>query len=59
MFINERRLDKLKSLEHFLCKKASSFLLATTVGGDGAPGIGMSLLISSINVGERIASSAL
>ena len=58
LFVNEERLDKLKSFEHFPCKEASSFLFAIAVGGDGAPGIGMSVLISFINVGERIASSA-
>ena len=58
LFVNEMRLDKLKSFEHFICKEASSFLFAVAVGSDGLPGIGMSVLISSINVGERIASSA-
>ena len=41
-----------------MCKEASSFSFAIAVGGDGAPGIGMSVLISFINVGKRIASSA-
>ena len=58
LFVNEMRLDKLKSFEHFICKEASSFLFAVAVGSDGPPGIGMSVLISSINVGERIVSSA-
>ena len=58
LFVNEERLDKLKSFEHFSCKEASSFLFAIAVGDDGAPGIGMSVLISFINVGERIASKA-
>ena len=58
MPVNEERLNKLKSFEHFLCKEASSFLLAMVVGGGGAPRIDMSVLISFINVGERIASSA-
>ena len=56
--VNEERLDKLKSFEHFLCNEASSSLFAIAVGGGGAPRIGMSVLISFINVGERIASSA-
>ena len=58
LFVNEERLDKLKSFEHFPCKEASSFLLSIDVGDDGAPGIGMSVLISFINVGERIANTA-
>ena len=58
LFVNEMRLDILKSFEHFICKEASSFLFAVAVGSDGPPGIGMSVLVSSINVGERIASSA-
>ena len=32
LFVNEERLDKLKSLEHFPCKEASSFLFAIAVG---------------------------
>ena len=48
----------MKSFEHFPCKEASSFLFAVAVGDDGAPGIDMPVLISFINVGERIANSA-
>ena len=58
VILNEERLDKLKSFEHFPCKEAPSFLSAIAVGDDGAPGIGMPVLISFINVGERIANSA-
>ena len=58
LLVNEERLDKLKSSEHFLCKEASSFLFAMAVGGGGAPRIGMSVLISFINVVERTASRA-
>ena len=58
LFVNEERLDKLKSFEHFPCKEASSFLFAVAVGDDGAPGIDMPVLISFIDVGERIAYSA-
>ena len=50
-FVNEERLHKLKSFEHFLCKKASSFLFAIAVGEDGAPRIGMPVLISFVNNG--------
>ena len=58
VILNEERLDKLKSFEHFPCKEAPSFLSAIAVGDDGAPGISMPVLISFINVGERIANSA-
>ena len=58
IFVNEERLDQLKSFEHFPCKEASSFLHAIAVGDDGAPRIGMPVLISFINIGERIANSA-
>ena len=47
----------MKSFEHFPCKEAPSFLSAIAVGDDGAPGIGMPVLISFINVGERIENS--
>ena len=36
----------------------SSFLFAIAVGDDDAPGIGMFVLISFINVGERTANRA-
>ena len=54
----EVRLDKLKLIEHFPCKEASSFLFVIAVGTDGAPEIGMPVLISFIYVGGRIAISA-
>ena len=58
LFVNWERLDKLNLFEHLPCKKASSFLFAIIVGDDDAPWIGMSVLISFINVGEWIADSA-
>ena len=48
----------MKSFEHFPCKEASCFSFAVAAGDDGTLGRGMSVLISFINVGERIASSA-
>ena len=45
----------MKLFDHFPCKEASSFLFAMAAGGDGAPKIGMFVLISFINFGERIA----
>ena len=47
----------MKSFEHFSCQETSSFLFAVAVGGDGAPGIGMPVFISFVNVAERIVSS--
>ena len=48
----------MKSSEHFPCKKGSSFSFAIAVGDDCVPGIGIPVLISFINVGERIAYNA-
>ena len=56
--VNEKRTVNLKSFESFSCKIPGSLLFAIAIGGDGAPGTGISLLVSSFNVGERIASSA-
>ena len=58
LFANEERLGKLKSSEHFPCKEGSSFLFAIAVGDDCVPGIAIPVLISFINVRERIAYSA-
>ena len=55
--VNEKRLDKLKSFYDFPCKKAS-VLIAIAVWDDGAPGICMHVLISFINVRDRILNSA-
>ena len=56
--VNEKRTVNLKSFDSFSCKIPGSLLFAIAIGGDGAPGTGISLLVSSFNVGERIASSA-
>ena len=48
----------MKSSEHFPCKEGSSFLFAIAVGDDCVPGIAIPVLISFINVRERIAYSA-
>ena len=55
--VNEKRTDTLKSFESFSCKTPDSFLFAIAIGGNSAPGTGMSVLLSFINVGERIASN--
>ena len=57
LFVNEERLDILKSFEHFPCKEASSFLFGIVIGSAGVQGIDISVLISFIDVGDRIASS--
>ena len=38
--------------ESFSKKHSSSFLFAMAVGGDAAPGAGMAMLVSFLNVGE-------
>ena len=58
MFVNKGRTDKLRSFDKFPKKDPTSFLFAVAFGGDGAPGTGMSILVSFLNVGERIASSS-
>ena len=58
LFVNAERLDKLKWFEHFPCKEELFFLFAIAVGHDSVPGIDMPVLISFINVRERIANSA-
>ena len=56
--VNEKRTDKLKSFESFSCKIRGSFLFAIAIGGNSAPGTGMSVLVSFLNVGQKIANSA-
>ena len=56
--MNEKKTDKLKSSESFLCKNPQSFLFAIVIGGDGSSGTSTSILVSFLNFGERIASSA-
>ena len=58
LFVNTERLDKLKWFEHFPCKETSYFLFAIAVGDDSVPGIDIPILISFINVRERIPNSA-
>ena len=55
--VNKEREDKLKEFNTFKCKDPESFLFAIALGGDGAPGTGMGILISFLNVGERLPSS--
>ena len=55
--VDNGREDKLKTFESFSKKDPSSFLFAMAIGGDAAPGTGMAILISFLNVGERLPSS--
>ena len=47
---NERRVDKLKCFDSIQKKKNDSFIFAMAFGGDGAPGSGLSFLLSFLNV---------
>ena len=51
------REDKLKVFAKMPKKDPDSFLFALAIGGDGAPAIGMTILVSILNVGERLPSS--
>ena len=55
--VNQKREDKLKSFPSFNTKDSDSFLFAMTIRGDGAPGTGMAILVSFLNVGERLPGS--
>ena len=55
--INIDREDKLKQFE-MPKKDKDSFLFLLAFGGDGAPGTGMSFLVSFLNVGQRLVSSS-
>ena len=56
--VNEKRKVKLKSFESFSWKNADFLLFAIAIGGDGATVTNMSVLVSFLNVKEKIASSA-
>ena len=55
--VDNGREDKLKTFESFSKKDPSSFLFSLAIGGDAAPGTGMAILESFLNVGERLPSS--
>ena len=55
--VDNSREDRLKTLDSFSKKDPSSFLFATAIGGDAAPGTGMAILVSFLDVGERLPSS--
>ena len=56
--VNEKRTVKLKSFESISWKNADFLLFAIAIGGDGATVTNMSVLVSFLNVEEKIASSA-
>jgi len=58
IFVNENRADKLLEFKSFPKKNPNSLLFVIGLGGDGAPGVGMAILISFLNVAKRIASSS-
>ena len=67
--VNQKREDKLKSFPSFNTKDSDSFSFAMAIRGDdsfsfamairgdGAPGTGMAILVSFLNVGERLPGS--
>ena len=57
LHVNETSFDKLKEFTNFPKKNENSSLFLIAIGGDEAPGSGISFLISYINVGKRVASS--
>lgn len=57
LFVNKNRNDKLKAFPSLKRKSEDSFVFSISVGGDGAPICGMSVLVSFMNVGKRLASS--
>ena len=57
MKVNVFREDKLKTFPEILKKNLDSFLFVTAIGGDGAPAVCMTKLVSFLNVGERLPSS--
>ncbi len=55
---NYSRVDKLKTFPKLKRKDKSSFLFLIAFGGDGAPGYGMSFLVSFLNVAQRLPCSS-
>ena len=51
------RENKLKTFTAVPKKVPDSFLFALAIGGDWAPAVGMTILVSFLNVGERLPSS--
>ena len=55
--VNVFREDKLKTFPVIPKKDPGSFLFAVAIGGDGAPAVGMTILVSFLNVVESLPSS--
>lgn len=56
--VNRNRVDKLLTFKCFPKKNHNSTLFVIGLGGDGAPEVGTAILISFLNVANRIASSS-
>ena len=56
--VDRYRIDKLKPFPNAVRKDQSSVLFLIAIGGDEAPVAGTTFLMSFLNVGKRIASSA-
>ena len=56
--VNKTREDKLREFPNFDKKDPTSTLFLMAIGGNEAPAVGTSYLISFLNAGKRIASSA-
>ena len=57
MKVNVFREDELKTFKAIRKKDPDSFLFALAIGGDWAPAVVMTILVSFLNVGERLPSS--
>ena len=57
MKVNVFRENKLKTFTAVPKKVPDSFLFALAIGGDWAQAVGMTILVSFLNVGERLPSS--
>ena len=57
MKVNVFREDKLKTFPAIPKKDPDSFLFALAIGGDGAPAVGVTILVSFPNVRERLPGS--
>lgn len=52
--VNRKREEKLEPIPLFDTRDSDSFFFAMEIGGDKVPGAGMVILVSFLNVGERL-----
>ena len=57
IMVNKLRVDKLKTFPNLRKSDPDAIRFDIAFGGDGAPIVGLSYLISFLNVGRRVASS--